>query len=299
MSPGRRTATRGWPRQASEALDDGLRRTRETKADLRSLASVRHVSDMPPPPDGPWFNDLAAFLGKAYWAPDTGRVQAFTTGTEQEIGFLVERLELRPGARVLDLGCGPGRHSLALARRGFEVVGIDQSAEFVDLARRASESAGLSAQFRVADVRELDQVRDTEVLGTFDAVICLCQGGFGLLGGQEDTALLEGFARALRPGGRMALTAFHVAFAVRFLDPGDSFDPVTGVHHERATLRGPAGAEKEFDLWTTCFTPRELRLMATAAGFVVESICGVAPGRYGNDGPTLEHPEILLVARRV
>ncbi|HEY5012050.1 MAG TPA: class I SAM-dependent methyltransferase [Acidimicrobiia bacterium] len=248
---------------------------------------------MPPVPDESWFDDLARFLGPAYLR------NAFTKGTEQEIGFLVERLELTAGARVLDLGCGPGRHSLALARRGFDVVGIDRSAEFVDLARGTAEDEGLNAQFRVADVRELDRVRDTGALGTFDAVICLCQGGFGLLGGQEDTALLEGFARALRPGGRIALTAFHVAFAVRFLDPGDSFDPATGVHHERATLRDPAGAEKEFDLWTTCFTPRELRLVAIAAGFAVESICGVAPGRYGSDRPTLEHPEILLVAGRV
>jgi hypothetical protein len=110
--------------------------------------------------------------------------------------------------------------------------------------------------------------------------------------------LLERFAAALRPGGRLALTAFHLAFAVRFLDAGDRFDPATGVHHERATLRDPDGIEQDFDLWTTCFTPRELRLMATAAGFTVESVSGVAPGRYGDDHPDLEHPEILLLAQR-
>jgi SAM-dependent methyltransferase len=253
------------------------------------LASVGRVSDMPRVPDEPWFDDLARFLGPAYLR------NAFTKGTEQEIEFLVERLDLTAGARVLDLGCGPGRHSLALARRGFEVVGIDRSAEFVDLARAAAESEGVDARFLVADVRDLDRVRGQDALGTFDTVICLCQGGFGLLGGREDARLLAGFARALRRGGHMALTAFHVAFAVRFLDPGDSFDPATGVHHERATLRDAGGAEQEFDLWTTCFTPRELRLMATAAGFTVESISGVAPGRYGGDRPTIEHPEILLV----
>jgi SAM-dependent methyltransferase len=241
---------------------------------------------MPPPPDDGWFDELAEFLGPAYLR------NAFTYGTEQEIAFLCERLQLRAGSRVLDLGCGPGRHALALARRGVDVVGIDHSDEFIALARRAAQAENLDAQFRVADVRDLDEHDD------FDAVICLCQGGFGLLGGQEDTALLARFAAALRPGGRLALTAFHVAFAVRFLDAGDRFDPTTGVHHERATLRDSDGTEKDFDLWTTCFTTRELRLMATAAGFTVESVSGVAPGRYGDDRPGLEHPEILLLAVR-
>ena len=193
---------------------------------------------------------------------------------------------------MLDLGCGPGRHALALARRGAQVVGIDHSEEFVALACAAAEAERLAAEFRVADVRDLDEHE------CFDAVICLCQGGFGLLGGREDVALIARFAAALRPGGRIALSAFHLSFAVRFLEAGDSFDPATGVNHERATLRDSDGAERDFDLWTTCFTPRELRLMAAATGLVVESVSGVAPGRYGADRPGLEHPELLLLAGR-
>src|SRR5439155_23459203 len=108
----------------------------------------------------------------AYWAPGTGRVQAFTKGTEQEIDFLVEAMRLQPGMRVLDVGCGPGRHSLALARRGYDVVGVDHSGEFVRLARQAAEAEQLAAAFEELDVRALDRP------GEFDAPICLCQGGF-------------------------------------------------------------------------------------------------------------------------
>lgn len=241
---------------------------------------------MPAVPSDAWFDELARFLGPAYLR------NAFTYGTEQEIGFLFERLGLHEGSRVLDLGCGPGRHSLALARRGVDVVGVDHSDEFVALAREAAHAENLSAEFRAADVRDL-QERDA-----FDAVICLCQGGFGLLGGRDDEALIARFAAALKPGGRLALSAFHVAFAVRFLDEGDRFDPASGVHYERATLRDAEGTDRDFDLWTTCFTPRELRLLATAAGLRVDSVAGVAPGKYGDDRPAIGHPELLLLATR-
>jgi len=69
-------------------------------------------------------------------------------------------------------------------------------------------------------------------------------------------------ARAVRPGGRVALSAFSSYFAVRVLEAGDSFDAATGVNHERTSVRDAAGRAREFDLWTTCFTPRELRLLA-------------------------------------
>jgi SAM-dependent methyltransferase len=238
------------------------------------------------PPDPGWFDPVAAFLGKAYLR------NAFTMGTEQEMAFLVDVLALGPGARVLDVGCGPGRHALALARRGVDVVGVDHSPHFLALAREAAADEQLMARFEQLDVRDLPY--DAE----FDAVLCLCQGGFGLLGGRDEPAVFWRIAAALRPGGRLALTAFSAAFALRFLEDGESYDPATGVLHEVATVRDEEGSEREFDLWTTCFTGRELELLADGAGLVVDAVAGVAPGRYGVDPPTLEHPELLLLARR-
>ncbi len=237
-------------------------------------------------PDGPWFNDLAAFLGPAYLR------NAFTMGTEQEIGFLVGALDLRPGQRVLDVGCGPGRHALALARRGIEVVGVDLSPDFVDLAREAAEREGLPARFEVLDVREL------AIAGEFDAAVCLCQGGFGLLGGTDEIDVFGRIVRAVRPGGGLAVSAFHAPFALRHLEAGETFDPATGVLHETAVLRDPAGVEAPFDLWTTCFTARELVLLAATAGVDVLGVHGVTPGDYDERTPTLGHPELLLLGRR-
>ncbi len=235
-------------------------------------------------PERGWFNPLAEFLGPAYLR------NAFTMGTEQEIDFLVDALALREGMRVLDVGCGPGRHSLELARRGIRTHGIDLSERFVTLARETAGS--LPATFECLDVCEIDA--DAE----YDAVICLCQGGFGLLAGQEDAAVLGRFARALKPGGRVALSAFSAYFAVRWLEPDDDFDLETGVNHERATLRDEHGEEREFDLWTTCFTAKELRLLSEAGGLTIDAIHGVTPGDYGARAPSFDRAELLLLATK-
>jgi SAM-dependent methyltransferase len=251
------------------------------------------VSDIPGVPSGPWFNPVAEFLGPAYLR------NAFTKGTVQEIDFLVDALDLRAGSRVLDAGCGPGRHALELARRGIGVVGVDTSPDFLALARAAAGDLPVEfpiefpIEFVECDVRAL--AYDAE----FDAVICLCQGGFGLLGGGDDELdVIARFAAALRPGGRLALSAFSSYFVVRHLEPDESFDAATAVNHEDAVVRDPDGRERSFDLWTTCYTPRELRLIAVRAGLVVDGVFGVHPGRYAREPPSIDVPEHLLLAHR-
>ncbi|WCO69061.1 methyltransferase domain-containing protein [Iamia majanohamensis] len=245
-----------------------------------------------------WFEDLADHLGGAYLR------YSFTRGTEQEVGFLVEVLGLEPGMRVLDVGCGPGRHAHALGRRGIEVHGVDISARFVELAR---QDAPAGVTFARADARALD------VDAGFDAAISLCQGAFGLQGGPAgdpdgdhradreptgDAPVLAGIARALRAGGRVALSAFSSYFQVRHLPEGTAFDADAGVAHERTTIKDESGADATTDLWTTCFTPRELRLLARSVGLEPEHVWSVEPGRYRRQAPDLDHPEHLLVARR-
>lgn len=240
-----------------------------------------------------WFLELAEHMGAAY------ERYSFTKGTDQEVGALIKMLAISPGQRVLDVGCGTGRHSRALAAAGFEVVGVDISPRFVSL---ASEQAGPNEQYLLGDARAL--VFDAE----FDAVISLCQGAFGLTGGPgaEDTlplreldeAILEGIATALKPGGRAAVSAFSAYFQLRYGGASDAFDARLGVHHEHTEVRDDAGIAVPAELWTTCFTPRELRLMARAVGLRPLEVHGVTPGGYGPFPPGADEPEFLLVAER-
>lgn len=258
------------------------------------------MSERPAPiqPAGPagrrvhWFEDLADHLGPAYLR------YSFTKGTEQEVEFLVGALGLESGMRVLDVGCGPGRHAHALGKRGIEVHGVDISERFIDLARRGAPE-GVS--FERLDARRMGF--DSE----FDAAISLCQGAFGLAAGgpapaatatEPDGEVLEGMARAIRPDGRVAVSAFSAYFQLRYLPAGTTFDAGRGVAHERTVIKDEQGAEAEADLWTTCFTPRELRLLCARAGLEVEHLWSVEPGRYSPAEPDIEHPEHLLIARR-
>jgi hypothetical protein len=115
--------------------------------------------------------------------------------------------------------------------------------------------------------------------------------------GGDDERVIGTMARALTPGGRLALSAFSAYFAVKYHEAA-TFDADLGVAHERTEVRNPAGEAKEVDLWTGCYTPRELRLILDRHGLRVDRISSVEPGAYGADTPTVESAEFLTIATR-
>ena len=258
-----------------------------------------------------WFEPLADHLGSAYLR------YSFTKGTVQEVDAITELVGLAAGARVLDVGCGPGRHSLEFARRGYEVVGVDIAAKFVDLASTAAEAEELTnCRFLRADARELGALG----LGAFDLVLSLCQGAFGLTAGsvvdpdidfgatrELDEPILAAMAECVSPSGRVVVSAFSSYFQIRHTtyppsgsatstEPVESFDAESGVSHEWTKLMNPDDEEREAEIWTVCYTPRELRLLTRAVGLEPIAVYGVTPGGYGPNPPNLDCPEFLLIA---
>jgi SAM-dependent methyltransferase len=230
-----------------------------------------------------WFEDLADHLGSAYDR------YAHTKGTAQEVAHLVEALDMQPGQRVLDIGCGTGRHAHELARRGFVVHGVDISERFIEVAHAVGTPG---ATFERLDARTMT------FDARFDVVVCLCQGAFGMMTADDDDhAVVAGMARALRSGGRLALSAFNAYFAVKYHEHA-RFDASTGVSHERTEIRSPSGEVRDVDLWTGCYTPRELRLVLAGCALAVDSISSVEPGDYALRPATTESPEFLVLATR-
>ena len=140
----------------------------------------------------PWFVDL--------FDEDYLRTLPFLTpqATQAEAEFVIDTLTLAPGAQVLDVGCGYGRHAMELAARGFHVVGLDLSTPL--LLRGGEEAArrNLTINFIRGDMRELDFENQ------FDAAYCLFST-FGYFDDETNKKALQNIARALKPNGKVVI----------------------------------------------------------------------------------------------
>ena len=238
-------------------------------------------------PGTPYFAEVGDRLGENYLR------YSFTKGTEQEVAFLIELLGLPDGARVLDVGCGPGRHLIALAKAGLSVTGVDVSQRLLEIARDRANEEKLAGRVALFDCDARTMPFDDE----FDAVISICQGGFGLMG-QDDALVLRRMMEAAKPSAPVVVTAFSAYFEAAAGRPEAQLDVDRGIVHERARIKETSGEETEADLWTSVYTPRELRLLATGVGLVPEHVWSVEPGDFRRRDPDIEHPEFMLVARK-
>lgn len=133
---------------------------------------------------------------------------AWTDRTGPEIDRVAKILQPRGDERILDLACGSGRHSLELRRRGFDVVGVDISAELIELARRNAADTELDVEFLQADIRKIDFENE------FDLVLNLNDGAIGYLeSDEENRRSFEVIQHALRPGGRNLLQLPNILYA--------------------------------------------------------------------------------------
>jgi SAM-dependent methyltransferase len=141
--------------------------------------------------DGDWFEneDFWQVMGPAMFGPER------LAGTGEEVDQLLQLVGLESGA-VLDVPCGPGRHAVELARRGFEVKGVDRTQSYLDQAKEAASAAGVDAnvEWALMDMRELaDSSR-------FDLVINLFSS-FGYFSDEDNLALAKKMRTALKGKG--------------------------------------------------------------------------------------------------
>lgn len=116
-----------------------------------------------------------------------------------EIDDLLTLIPLEPGAAVLDLACGPGRHSLELARRGFRVTGVDRTAAYLEQAREAASGEGLEVEFVFDDMRNFVRPR------AFDAAINLYTSFGYFEDPDDDRRVVSNVYRSLRAGGSFVI----------------------------------------------------------------------------------------------
>jgi cyclopropane fatty-acyl-phospholipid synthase-like methyltransferase len=127
--------------------------------------------------------------------------------TQHEADFIQQMLQVAPPARVLDVPCGGGRHSLALAERGFHMTGVDLSTEFLAAARAGSVERSAQVQWEHRDMRDLPWPQ------AFDGAFSF-GNSFGYLDDEGNAAFLGAVAAALKPGARFLLDVGYVSEAL-------------------------------------------------------------------------------------
>lgn len=203
--------------------------------------------------------------------------EPYTQATEAEIDFVEAQLDQDKEKRILDVGCGTGRHSLELARRGYEVVGLDLSPAMLRQAQAKAAAQGLAVSFVRGDARHLGYN------AAFDVAIMLCEGGFSLMETDDmDRQILRSVARALRPGGSLIMTAPNAAhmLAGEEAEGEGTFDPVT--LRERFTLENESG--ETLACTQRYYTAPELKGLLEDAGFENVSFFTVTGEGYTGEG---------------
>ena len=200
--------------------------------------------------------------------------------TAREVDFLLSRLALSPQARLLDVGCGAGRHTIELARRGVHVVGIDPSAAMIAAAQAHAAEAGVSPDFR--------QLSGEAFIAPepFDAALCLFTTLGQISETGENSGLVQPVYDALRPGGTFVVETPQRDWAVRHLKTSERFgageryadvrrryDPQDQTLTEVFELVSPQ-ATRSYLLRYRLYSRAELVDLLQGAGFTVQAAFG-------------------------
>jgi SAM-dependent methyltransferase len=218
-----------------------------------------------------------------------------------QVSQLVKLLELTPPARVLDVACGYGRHSVELARRGFQVTGLDLSDVQLGRARETAAAAGVAPEFVLGDSRAMPFEAE------FDAAINMFLSFGYFQTDEEHLALLRGVARALRPGGRFLMDFWNREREIRGFErwlverTGEvfeveewEFDHLNGRLDWTNYVFFADGRRESWKHSIRAYTIVELRQLFERAGLRMDAVYGSLDGQPF----TIDSPAAVLVATR-
>lgn len=240
---------------------------------------------------------------QSFFDETTGQIMFYEEAwqrAEQSCDALVSLLGLAPGAKILDLACGPGRFALPLAKRGFRVVGLDICEVYLEQARAKAKEHGLQIEFVHGDMRAVPFENE------FDAVINLFTS-FGYFEQEEDhLQVLREVHKCLKPGGRFLLELQNRDWLIKNFRPRNwqeyqNFFVLEESQMNFARNRIESrwivlrGAErKEYTLSLRVFTLAELLELFAQAGLKVLGYYGGLQGESFN----IEAKRLAILAER-
>jgi SAM-dependent methyltransferase len=224
----------------------------------------------------------------------------FTAHTAAEIDFFLSLFAISPGATVLDMGCGTGRHSIELAKRGYRPTGVDLSMGMLSVARRNAISEGQEIEWIQADATSW------KTDSRFDAALCLCEGGVGLIDPgenveQHDHSIFSNVANALKPNAPFLLTTLNGYSIIRQMSDehiaGGRFNPANMYATYQDEWDLPEG-NTLMNIHERLFIPPEMVKLLAAAGFIVDNVYGGTAGHWARRFLSLDEVEAMYVCRK-
>ncbi|MEA1886467.1 MAG: class I SAM-dependent methyltransferase [Bacteroidota bacterium] len=248
-----------------------------------------------------WYEILFENYGRKY---DN---ESFTRGTIGECDFIEKELNYDKSLRILDVGCGTGRHAIELAKRGYDVTGIDLSESQLKRAREKAKNEDLEIDFIRHDARDLP-FKDE-----FNVAIMLCEGGFPLMETDEmNYEILKSATKSLRAKCKFIFTTLNGLFPLyhsveEFGDSSDTdggatyrsntFDLMTFRDYNITEFEDDNGNKKTIESNERYYVPSEISWLLKSLGYSKIDIFGTRLGAFSrNDKLTTGDFEMLVIA---
>lgn len=249
-----------------------------------------------------WYQKLFENYGRTYDS------EPYIHGTIGECDFIEQEIGRDKSVKILDIGCGTGRHAVELAKRGYRVTGIDLSESMLSAAKAKAAKLGLQIDFTVCDARQLPYT------DAFDLAIMLCEGGFPLMETDEmNYQILKNATNAVKAGGKLIFTTLNGLFPLfhsvkDYIASGGSesggsmnisFDLMTFRNYTTFESLDDSGNKRIIKANERWYVPCEITWLLKTLGWSKIEIFGAKLGAFSrNDKLTTEDFEMLVAAEK-
>lgn len=223
---------------------------------------------------------------------------------KEQVKFVSQHISIPEGAKVLDLCCGCGRHAVELMRLGYDVIGLDLSAELLDMACARADECGMDMEFIQCDMREIPYENHFDLIVNFFT-------SFGYFDDDADNQrVLSGISEALKPGGKFLMDYMNPDKVASNLVKKDEKDISNGAHviqerwideslhrvNKKITMLKD-GEESIYRESVRLYSYEEMKSMIAAAGLKLTHTYGDFTGsHYSKDSTRMvligEKPEV-------
>ena len=250
-----------------------------------------------------WYEALFENYGQKYDS------ESFTQGTIGECDFIEQEISFNKSLKILDIGCGTGRHSIELSKRGYDVTGIDLSDSQLTRAREKADKQDLKIDFLKYDARNLPFSNE------YDLAIMLCEGAFPLMETDEmNYEILRNATRSLKDGGKFIFTTLNGLFPLyhsvqefhastseegNATYRSNTFDLMTFRDYNITEVEDDDGNKKKLECNERYYVPSEITWLLKTLGYTKIEIFGAKLGAFSrNDRLTTEDFEMLVIAEK-